>query len=142
LPLPACTVNFIAFANVLDPGELEAEVCEAARSGHHSLMVCEQLARNDEVFGSFAQLRTYFPNAALLAGAEEGGPQFTALLKIYHPSSMDASWLQLASAQASFQLQLLVHEQYAGLGRRLLKDLSLLLGQQSPATLTNAIDRR
>ena len=126
LPLPACAVNFVAFANVLHPEELEAEVAAAKGAGHHVLQVCEQAPRNREVFGSFAEFRGYFATAVLVDG-DEGSAQFAALLKIYHPSSMDSSWLRVTSSPETFQLQLLVHEQYADLGRRLLKDLSLLL---------------
>jgi hypothetical protein len=127
LPLPACAVNFVAFANVLNPEELEAEVSAAKGAGRHSLLVCEQVARNNEVFSSFATFKGYFSTAVQVDGADEGSPQFAALLKIYHPSTMDSSWLRVTSRLETFQLQLLVHDQYTDLGRRLVKDMSLLL---------------
>lgn len=111
----------------MNPEDIESEVNEAKNSGHHSLYICEQALRNKDVFNSFSEFRGYFPNAALVEGAEESSPQFTALMKIYHPSTMDSSWLRLISRQETFQLHLLAHDQYTDLGKRVLKDMSLLL---------------
>jgi hypothetical protein len=127
LPLPVCAVNFVVFANILSLQDLESEMRTAASSGRHLLLVCEQVPRNSEIFCTFAQLRSYFSHAALLAGPEDGSPAFSAALKIHHPGTMDTSWLRLASSGSGLQLQLLAHELYTDVGKRLLKDLQLLL---------------
>lgn len=140
MPLPLSSLNFVLFTKIQSVESVEWEIKEAKSSSSHTVIQCEEGGRNTSIFSTFEDFKFYFPEAVKKDFEPSSGhhksedpemipdqQNYTIYMKMYHPKSMDNTFIKILVHPSSLYIHLISHSAHTHTSKRIARDLYTLL---------------